>query len=299
MIEIRVRNRIRKEDLEPKIGKVLGPTDYSAVVTGPVKVLKPNGQPLLVYLPGVLKDVAQDPEIYGVLHSLRNIKSNNRGLSSGTVRIKASGTRSYAADTPSVIIGAVDPLGQQRYCRLTAWTGQHLPEWQKIRPLLQAVARQFERHLPDRYANQMAYVKRTPPEWVVPGTPFTTVTVNNTYPTGTHTDKGDLDEGFSTIACLRRGEYTGGHLMFPEYRVAVDLKDGDLALIDPHEWHANQDIICRCGNRLFGMCETCGAERISVVSYYRTRMAECGTAEEEVLRAEVQRARQQALQERR
>lgn len=296
MIELRIRNKLRAEDLEPKVGKVLGPSDYDAVLTGPARVLMPNGKPLCVYLPGALKAHSQDSETYAVLHDLRKLKSNNRGLSSGTVRMKGGGSRTYAAETPSGIIGAVDPMGQQRYCRMTAWTGKNLPQWESLRPLLRDVAGHLKANVPDRYAAQMAYVQRTKPEWVVPGTPFTTVTVNNTYPTGMHTDKGDLDAGFSTIACLRRGEYTGGRIMFPEYRVAVDLRDGDLILMDAHQWHANEDIHCACGNRLFGLCEDCGAERISVVSYFRTQMAECGTLAEEALRAEVARSRKEKVE---
>lgn len=292
MIELRVRNRLRAEDLEPKVGKVLGPADYDAVLTGPARVLMPNGKPLCVYLPGVLKAEAQDHEAYRVLHGLRTLTTDNRGVASGTMRItQGGGGRTRTRETPSTIVGAVDPMGQQRYCRLTAWTGKNLPQWESLRPLLQAVARHMASNVPERYAAQMDYVKRTHPEWVVPGTPFTTVTVNNTYPTGMHTDKGDLDAGFSTIACLRRGTYSGGRLMFPEYRVAVDLHDGDLILMDAHQWHANEAITCACGKRLFGCCGTCGAERISVVSYYRTQVANCGTAEEEAQRAEEIRSR--------
>lgn len=293
MIEIRLRNRLRAEDLEPKTGMVLGPTDYDVVLTGAARVLKPNGTPLCVYLPGVLRKHTLFPPTYEVLHSLRKIVSDNRGLASGTVRLPSSpdGKRTRSRNTPSTIIGMMDPAGQQRYCRLTAWTGQNVPEFAKLSDLLGAVAAQFREHVPDRYAIQMGYVRRTDPAWVIPGTPFTTVTVNNTYPTGMHQDKGDLAEGYSTIACLRRGHYTGGRLMFPEWRVAVDLRDGDLILMDAHEWHANEDIYCACSKRLFGMCEECGAERISVVSYYREKMAGCGSAAEEADKAAKVRAK--------
>lgn len=293
MIEIRLRNKLRAEDLEPKVGKVLGPSDYDAVLTGAAKVLKPDGKPLCVYLPGGVAGTAASQRVYEILHELRKFGSDNRGLASGTVRLQdgPGSTRTRTKTTPTAIIGMMDPAGQQRYCRLTAWTGRNLPEFEALRPLLMSVAAQFERWVPDRYAVQMDYVRRTAAEWVIPGTPFTTITVNNTYPTGMHKDKGDLAEGFSTIACLRRGEYTGGRLMFPEYRVAVDLKQGDLILMDAHEWHANEDIVCACGDTLFGLCKTCGAERISVVSYYRQAMVGCGTADEEAAKAELVRSR--------
>ena len=97
------------------------------------------------------------------------------------------------------------------------------------------------------------------------------MTVNNNYPTGVHTDKGDLDEGYSCLMALRRGEYTGGNLVFPEYRVSVNMKEGDLLLMDAHQWHGNTNIVKGSED----------AERISLVLYYRTDMMFCGTMEAE------------------
>jgi|GEM_PF-2373141 len=285
MIEIRLRNRLRPADLTPKIGKVLGPHDYDILLTGPTRIYKPDGRPLAAYLPNTLTEYTQNPTIYGILHDLRKLKTTNRELASAT-RAIPYGTTGHADSkrTPSIVVGALDPTAHQKFCRLSAWTGKNVPSWQALAPLLRAVAAQLRAHVPDRYAAQASVASRTDKAWVVPGTPFTTVTVNNTYSTGMHTDKGDLDAGFSTIACLRRGTYMGGQLMFPEYRVAVDMHDGDLLLMDAHDWHANAAIVCPCGTRLFGPCDLCGAERISVVSYFRTRMAECGDAEQEATR---------------
>lgn len=285
--EMRMRSRVADKAIVAELaGKVPGDADYDVLLTGPARVLKPDGKPLCVYLPGAVAEHARDDAVYDVLHSLRKDVTKNRGAASGTKRLNGGNPRrSYALEVASVPIGAMDPAGQQRYCRLTAWTGQHLPEWQTLQPLLQTVAGQLADHVPDRYANQASAAADTDPAWVVPGTPFTTVTVNNTYPTGVHTDKGDLDAGFSTIACLRRGEFTGGRLMFPAYRVAVDMADGDLILMDAHEWHGNTPIVCACGTRPNGPCVECGAERISVVSYFRTKMTRCGSPAEELERA--------------
>lgn len=283
---VRLRSRVSDTELNAKIGKIITDSDYNLIATGPLRVLKPNGDPLCVYLPGILREVADQPEIYEILHSLRTITTNNRGRASGSQMVpSASGNRRSGMNIPSSVIGAVDPMGRQRYCRLTAWTGTNMPRWQQLRPLFQQVARHLAAAVPDRYANQMDQARKTQPEWIIPGTPFTTITVNNSYPTGVHTDKGDLDTGFSTIACLRRGTYTGGRLCFPRWRVAVDLHHGDLICMDAHEYHGNTTMVCECGDRMNGMCETCGAERISVVSYFRTEMANCGTASEELARA--------------
>lgn len=283
MIELRVRTRLSPAELEPKQGMVLGPRDYDVLLTGAARVLKPDGRPLCVYLPGVLANWTQNPTIYGILHELRTLTTNNRGMSSGAGVAKSPSGKRYAPTTASTIVGSFDPNSYRQYCRLTAWTGRNLPKWEELRPFLAAIGDQFALHVPDRYRAQVAEVRKTQPAWVIKGTPFTTVTVNNTYPTGMHTDKGDLDAGFSTLACLRRGgSFTGGNLLFPEYRVGVNMQDGDLLLMDAHEWHANTDITCQCGSKLFGLCPTCAAERISVVSYFRTAMTACaGPAEEE------------------
>lgn len=291
--ELRLRMRVSEDAIREHLaGRVLGPADYDVLLTGATRLRKPDGKPLCVYLPGAIAEHAADPEVHSILSSLRlqAAPSKNRGMASGTLRLSGGHPgRSYAQEIASSIVGAVDPLGQQRYCRLTAWTGRHVPEWERLHPLLRAVADNLAEHVPDRYAAQLAQAARTDPAWVVPGTPFSTITVNNTYPTGVHKDKGDLEAGFSTIAVLRRGPYTGGQLVFPEWRVAVDMGDGDLILMDAHDWHGNVLITCQCGTRANGPCETCGAERISVVAYFRTKVADCGSPDVELARAAARR----------
>lgn len=293
MIDLRLRTKVSPAELEDKVGKCLGPEDYNLLLAGPAKIRKPDGKPLCVYLPGALRGVLEDSGVYDVLsHMSEQIpKTDNRGLASGTPRLKGPQSRSYARKVPSATIGAVDPQGQRRYCRLTAWTKNNWDDWTRLYPFFQAVAANLKAHVPDRYAAQAAYAARTDPSWLVPGTPFSTITVNNSYSTGVHQDKGDLDEGFSTIACLRKGSYTGGQLVFPEYRVAADLQHGDLILMDAHDWHGNVIITCACGVALNGPCKTCGAERVSVVSYFRTKVAECGSPEDEYQRATAHRER--------
>jgi hypothetical protein len=285
VIDIRLRSKISQQELDEKVGKIITDEDFNVLLTGPTFVRKPDGRPLCVYLPGVMADLMTD-EVYKILHSLRTSRTDNRGLASGTQRaIRGTQNRARAMLVPSAIIGAVDPGGVYKYCRQTAWTGKNMPQWQALQPLFQGIAGHLQEHVPERYDAQMEEVRATQPEWIVPGTPFSTITVNNTYPTGVHTDKGDLDKGFSTIACLRYGEYTGGTLAFPEYRVGVNMKHGDLILMDAHEWHGNTAIVCPCGNKLKRNCETCKAERISVVSYLRAKITKCGSMEEEHARA--------------
>jgi len=279
MIEARIKTKIPQAELEEKKGKILTGTDLNLVLTGPSRLFRPDGKPMCVYLPGALKQTS--PDVYPILTAIR-MKSDNRGLASGTKRINAGGTRTRAMPVLSGVLGAIDPTPRRPYCRLNAYSREHLDQWHALFPLLQKMSSHFEEFVPDRHANQARQIARTPMEWYVPGTVFTTITVNNTYSTGVHIDGGDLDEGFSCLAVFRRGNYTGGLLTFPEYRVGVDMRDGDLILMDAHQWHGNTAIFCSCGHQLKeGPCDECDAERISVVAYYRTKMAECASKAQE------------------
>jgi Oxygenase domain of the 2OGFeDO superfamily len=291
MIEARLRTRIHPDEIDAKAGKIITPGDWNMVLTGPTFLYKPDGRPLAIYLPGVMTEHTQDEQSYAILRQLSlSSSTDNRGLAGGSPRLqRGSQNRTYGLNVKSVIAGAIDPGGIYKYCRTTAWTGTHVPEWQTLQPMLKTVAGHLAAYVPDRYAAQQAEADKTDPSWIVPGTPFSTITVNNTYPTGVHTDKGDLDAGFSSITCVRRGNYTGGQLCFAEYRVAVNLSDGDLILMDAHEWHGNAALTCECGNVLNGPCKECGAERISVVAYFRTKMTACGTPGEELGKARKRR----------
>lgn len=287
MMEYRVRSKISPEHMAQMAGKMLVPTDIDILLTGagPTKFLKPNGQPLAIHLPGVMAELCD--EAYDTLHELKNSYTSNRGMASGSQRAMGASKTSYARAVDSAIIGSFDRSQRFNYCRLTAWSGKETEKWQGLFPFLRGVAKHLEEHVPDRFAAQMQQASVTRPDWVIAGTPFTTVTVNNTYATGVHTDKGDLHEGFSTIVALRKGEFKGGTLCFPEYRIGVDLQHGDLILMDAHEWHGNIEFDPKPERDLDGrMVGDPGFERISVVSYFRTNMVSCASAAEELSRKE-------------
>jgi hypothetical protein len=274
LAEIRVRTKIPQSELDNKIGRIVTTSDYNVLLTGPTRVVGPTGQPMAIYLPGAIPRTMTD-EHYQVLHGIRAV-TDSRG--------NASGSRSYTVikqlrsnNVRSATIGSLDKSRSARnpYCRTTAWTGEHTEQFRSLYPLFGHISHLMAQYVPQRFAVQWARAEATDPAWRVAGTPFTTMTVNNTYPTGVHVDKGDLDGGFSCLAVLRRGSYKGGHFTFPEWRFAVDLQDGDLLLMDAHQYHGNTAL----------ELESKDAERISLVLYYRTAMLACGTAKAEGAKA--------------
>ena len=296
-MEFRARSRRARDELQAMVGKILTPQDVVVQLRGPSRILKPDGKPLAVYLPGVLAQDRFIDDFYPLLHELRKLQTTNRGMAGGAPREKAfaEGSRTYSPPVASGIIGAFDERLKgskedpkkpaKTYCRLTAWSGHEWDQYASLFPLFGRISDLFREHVGERWAVQMAEAQRTHPDWIIPGTAFTTITVNNSYPTGVHTDRGDLDAGFSTLACLRRGDYSGGFLTFPEYGVGVDMQHGDLLLMDAHEWHGNTYMECNvCGEAISGtkFHDACQTERISIVSYFRTKMTECGSMDDEL-----------------
>jgi hypothetical protein len=278
-VQLRIKEGAAPAEMEKVKGKIITDDHYNVLLTGPTIVRKPSGALLCIYLPGVLTEVMDS--VYPVLTKVRMI-TDNRGLAAGAARVKAGQTRTRTKQVMSGVMGSMDPVGSMQFCRLTAYTAKNLEQWDALKPLWQAMSEQFAEHVPDRFKTQAEFASRTQPDWIIEGTPYTTITINNSYATGVHTDSGDLDEGFSNLAVCRRGNYSGGRLVFPQFHVAADLQHGDMILMDAHEWHGNTAIQCECGAPLDnGPCKVCHAERISVVAYFRTKMTTCGTYMEE------------------
>jgi hypothetical protein len=189
--------------------------------------------------------------------------------------MKMISTTSYGSAVNSGIAGWFDRYPRIPYGRATSYTRDNFEKFQMSYPFLQTLAKGFKELLPWRYNNQMEVASKLDPRFLVPGTPFTTITVNKTFRTAAHYDAGDLNTGLSNLLTLSNdGKYTGGYLIAPEYRVAVDVRPGDLLLINNHEvMHGNTPIVCEEGS-----------ERISLVCYFREKMLELGSKEYEECR---------------
>jgi hypothetical protein len=179
----------------------------------------------------------------------------------------------YANGVMSGIAGWYDRYPRIPFGRATSYTAREPEKFAMAYPFLQTLAKGFKDLLPWRYNNQMEAAKKLDSRFLVPETPFTTITVNKTFRTAAHYDAGDLTTGLSNLLVLsNNGNYTGGYLIAPEYRVAVNVRPGDLLLINNHEvMHGNTPIV-------LGDEE---AERISLVCYFREKMLELGSKEYE------------------
>jgi hypothetical protein len=180
----------------------------------------------------------------------------------------------YANPVDSGIAGWFDRYPRIPYGRPTAYTFYNLEKFKQSYPFLEQLAIGFHSLLPERFAKQMEAIAKLDPSFYVPNTPFTTITVNKNFRTAAHRDAGDLHTGFSNLTVVAKdNDYDGGYLVLPEFRAAVNIRPGDLLLINNHECiHGNTPIVSKQGVDL---------ERISLVCYFREAMLELGTREYE------------------
>ena len=201
--------------------------------------------------------------------------SRNRGDAAGMRyhQIKQDGTRSKTFESPEVPSGTIGYLNGS-VCRTTAYTSEDVRGWTDVMPFITAISHAYQQTCPDRYAAQMAAVKQTYSDWIIPNTVFSTVTVNRNFLTLGHTDPGDLPEGFAAMSVIRQGNYDGCYLVFPKIEIAIDMDTTNVLFADVHQLHGNTEID-------FGVDD----ERISTVLYFRSGLIKCGTKTEEAERA--------------
>jgi hypothetical protein len=257
-------------------------------------VLKPDGTVLCILLKRKLS-AASVKLAYPILRAL-DVPPSNRSttvLGKSEHRLRQDGkpgkTIGIRPNDPrmrgmsSAIIGYYDRHVRWPYCRATAFNLDHAERFEQVLPYTREVDAVFRAHSAARYAAQLEVVNRTHPAWVIPGTVFTTITVNRNYAAACHLDAGDLREGFGVMTAFRSGVSDGGGVTYwPAFRVGARIDTGDVCLADVHEWHGVTPVVGVPGRH----------ERVSCVFYYRQKMCRCGAPEAELERAKARKAGQ-------
>lgn len=159
----------------------------------------------------------------------------------------------------SAIIGWTDIAKRSdkgRPCRLTAYTAQHMDQYQESIPFFERINSLYSQLAPEEYNRQLAEAQKTHAR--VGNTAFSSITVNYEWRSALHKDIGDYKGGYGCFTVCQPSE-TGGELMFPEYGLAVRVCSGDLLLFDSHAWHCTAPL----GD---------DGDRLSFVCYLRDRI---------------------------
>jgi len=218
-------------------------SDYDVLYDEDVYVEKPDGSPLLCLRKKALSS-ENTIQAWSVLKDL-NLISRNRGVASGRENKEINGVHQSAKgwEVCSGIIGYFERTVRMPFCRACAWNLKHPDKFEKLLPMVREVNDLFKQSVPERHRIQSLHVDKTTKDFVIPGTVFTTLTVNKNFRTACHKDAGDLEDGFSCLSVIRKGVYKGGNLVLPAWRIAVKLDTYDVVMFDAHEFHGNTQIV--------------------------------------------------------
>jgi hypothetical protein len=194
---------------------------------------------------------------------------------------------SYATTIWSGIAGFYGRYPRIPYGRPTAFTDHHRDEFELCYPFARKLEKTFAELVPGRHALQQKCAEQIDKKFLIgEDTTFTTITVNTTTNErnarmACHRDAGSLNEGFSNLTVISDGKknWKGGYLVAPEVRAAINVRPGDLLLIDNMRViHGNTPIDPPEGGNPDDLL------RMSLVFYFREDMLKLGSWEYEHLR---------------
>jgi len=232
-------------------GKRLTTSDYDRLVETSERGVDADGATKYLFLRDTLHArLVQNTT--AVLRTLNYSESNHTRLSLGK-KGTGGGTAMGWIDKPKPRL--------LKPSRDFPFVDQYLLMW-----LLVAMSERMRKYLPDEWQRQVTLARKN--GFRVLGGPnghpdiprlepvnpiFSTITLNKNVPFRSHADGGN-----KSMACLAAfGEFSGSYLCLPRFRVAFDLRPGDLLIADTnHEQHGS--ISPRTGTRY------------SVVAYLRT-----------------------------
>jgi hypothetical protein len=119
--------------------------DQELLITDYCTVLKPNGEPLLKFLPrSIHLDYATIAFNEFEAADLDDSKSSSRSAIAASANVGGEG-----------VIGFMDPVHRFNFCRSTALTYERLKEFQASLPFIRSTGDLMKEHMPERYEAQM------------------------------------------------------------------------------------------------------------------------------------------------
>ena len=168
-------------------------------------------------------------------------------------------------------------------CMATQFLKKHPDKWKKSLPVLQMISKLYKQYCPKLYKLQKKESNKIK-KYVIPKTAFSTITVNYSWRTAIHQDKHNIQNKSGITAQIvcddpdNPNNYKGCYLGFPQLGYCVDVRDGDLLLMDNRSgWHGNTEFI-KIGKSLGTEKEIENDwhhSRLSIICYLREGLHKC------------------------
>lgn len=210
------------------------------------------------------------------VEKVRKLSPDSQAKEANRVEDKLICKTTYANSVLSGIAGWYDRYPRIPFGRATTYTRDNPEKFAKSYPYLQRLSGAFKEMLPWRYHNQMEAASKIDPRFLVPETPFSTITVNRNFRTAGHYDPANMENGFANICVFsNNANYDGAYLVFPEIGYAVNIRPGDLLFVNNQAGlHGNTELILNDES----------AERISAIAFFHEGMLELGSYDYEETR---------------
>jgi hypothetical protein len=229
-------------------GRHPAPSHIDRFITRSTRVITLEGTAIAVYLPDRIASELRNTA-HKVYKPVTRERIGNRPAAVGAAtlpRIRQDGRLSNRSAVPNRVLKVLDKRGARQ---ATLRSSTHHEELEKTAELFTRLIHLYKKYIPGVYAAQRAAAKECPDR--IPHTPFTAVYLNKNLRSAYHRDKGNLPNTMSVITVVG-GNYTGGELCFPRYRIAFALRPGDVLFFPGRELlHGNLPI---SGNRLSVVC---------------------------------------------
>ena len=264
-----VKKDFDDEKMEKKMNTFIKPSDIDTIINDDADVYAEETGKLLLRF---RKKALDDEHIDAFYDNVIKFAKNKSGL-----RASAAGSKKKGYSDKKVmsnIFGYFDtwspaqksifkkrgktPSVMVRECRFNM---DYPEEYKKTIPLLKDIDELYAKLTPEHYKLQRKAADET--HFKIPGTSFTTVTTNVNYRTSCHVDRNDFPQSFGNLAVIERdGKYEGAETCFPQYKLCVNVRSGDILFMDVHQPHANLPMIKKDKDAI----------RLSIVCYLRTNV---------------------------
>lgn len=246
--QLNFRDFIRRGALDDDVGRA---------ITEPCKVFDKSGTLVAIY-----DELEADTSaLVETLHKVRYQTS----------------TRTGGLVTTSRIFGSAPRLERRirHYCNRTSLAREQPQENAVVCGFGKAISERYRLMAPEVHGKHAHLVGNVKPEWMIPGSVFTSGIINKNNALHYHFDAGNFEHVLSAMLVLRKG-MSGGWLVLPEFDVRFLLKNNAIFMFD------GQEII-------HGVTpmkkEEEGAYRYSIVFYSLKGMWKCLTLTEELANA--------------
>lgn len=157
----------------------------------------------------------------------------------GEIKESKMKVNNEVASQPIGYYGKTKGLGVDLPCRLSHYTKTNMKKYEKSIPFFQKIGEHYKDLLYSKYIDQMERARIN--DFHIPETPFSTITINRNFRTAVHKDSGDFG-GFACLSVLEENKYHGGYFVLPKFRLAIDMRHGDLLIADVHQYHGNTEL---------------------------------------------------------